>query len=57
MQIIYLLLEKVISQGTPDEVITSELINKVFELNCRVIKDPISDSPFIIPIGRHHVKK
>jgi iron complex transport system ATP-binding protein len=44
-----------ISQGTPSEVITEDLIKQVFGLNCVVIKDPISGSPFIVPKGRHHV--
>ena len=40
MQIIYLLFVKVklIKQGSPDEVITSELIDTVFGLDCEVIK-------------------
>lgn len=46
---------KLIQQGTPENVITSELIGKVFGLDCMVIKDPVSYSPFIIPRGRHHV--
>lgn len=54
MQIIYLLFSKgkLIKQGSPDEVITSELIDTVFGLDCEVIKDPVSNSPFIIPKGR-----
>ena len=46
---------KLIKQGSPDEVITSELIDTVFGLDCEVIKDPVSNSPFIIPKGRHYV--
>lgn len=46
---------KLIDQGIPSEVITSELIDKVFGLDCTVIKDPVSSSPFIVPRGRHHV--
>ena len=46
---------KLIDQGTPSEVITSELIDTVFGLDCTVIKDPVSSSPFIVPRGRHHV--
>ena len=47
---------KLINQGIPSEVITSKLIDEVFGLDCTVIKDPVSHSPFIIPRGRHHVK-
>ncbi|BBF43520.1 iron compound ABC uptake transporter ATP-binding protein PiaD [Lachnospiraceae bacterium KM106-2] len=46
---------KLLSQGTPEEVITSELIKEVFSLESSVIKDPVSKTPFIVPIGRHHV--
>ena len=46
---------KLVSQGSPEDIITSELINDVFGLDCEVIKDPVSYSPFIIPKGRHYV--
>lgn len=42
-----------ISQGIPNEIVTPNLIKEVFNLNCEVIKDPISDTPLIVPIGRH----
>lgn len=45
---------KLIAQGTPAEVITPELINSVFGLDCVVIEDPVSYTPFIVPKGRHH---
>lgn len=44
-----------IATGAPSEVITGELIDTVFGLDCMVIEDPVSSSPFIIPRGRHHV--
>lgn len=46
---------KLIDQGAPSEVITAELIDTVFGLDCMVIQDPVSSSPFIVPRGRHHV--
>ncbi|WP_026478898.1 ABC transporter ATP-binding protein [Alkaliphilus transvaalensis] len=46
---------KLISEGTPAEIITEGLIKQVFDLECSVIKDPVSGSPFIVPKGRHHV--
>ncbi|PXV91601.1 iron complex transport system ATP-binding protein [Lachnotalea glycerini] len=46
---------ELISQGTPFEVITEEQMKQVFELDCAVIKDPVSGSPFIVPKGRHYV--
>ncbi len=46
---------KLIAEGKPSEVITSELIKDVFGLRCSVIKDHISGSPSVVPIGRYHV--
>lgn len=45
-----------ISEGVPSDVVTKELIKQVFGLDCTVIEDPVSGSPFIIPMGRHHVR-
>lgn len=44
-----------ISEGSPSEVITEDLMKEVFGLSCKVIEDPVSCSPFIVPKGRHHV--
>lgn len=45
-----------IAEGKPMDVITEELMHEVFALSCQVIKDPVSDSPFIVPKGRHHIR-
>ncbi len=47
---------ELVAQGPPSEVITEGLMKQVFGLDCSVIKDPVSDSPFIVPMGRHYVK-
>lgn len=44
-----------IAQGKPSEIISEELMKQVFGLDCAVIKDPVSGSPFIVPKGRYHV--
>ncbi|GIN70308.1 iron-dicitrate ABC transporter ATP-binding protein [Bacillus sp. J14TS2] len=46
---------KLMAEGKPSEVITSTLIKEIFGLACQVIEDPVSGSPSVIPIGRHHV--
>ncbi len=46
---------RLIAEGLPGQVITSELIQKIFELNCDVIVDPVSKTPLVVPKGRHHV--
>ena len=46
---------KLIVEGEPSMVITSTLVKDIFGLDCMVIKDPVSGSPFTIPKGRYHV--
>ncbi|TCK92602.1 iron complex transport system ATP-binding protein [Natranaerovirga hydrolytica] len=46
---------KLIEEGSPSKIITEPLIKQVFDLDCTVIKDPLSGSPFIVPKGRYHV--
>lgn len=43
-----------VAQGTPAQIITEELIKRVFGLDCVVIRDPVSDTPFLVPMGRYH---
>jgi len=40
--------------GSPGDVVTEDLVRNVFGLESRVIPDPVSGTPLIIPIGRHH---
>ncbi|WP_099300673.1 ABC transporter ATP-binding protein [Bacillus sp. Marseille-P3800] len=46
---------KLIAEGSPSEVITSELVKEIFELECNVIDDPVSKTPLVVPKGRYHV--
>jgi len=45
---------KLVVEGTPAEVVTSSLIKQIFGLDCMVMEDPVSHSPSVVPIGRHH---
>ena len=45
---------KLIARGTPDEIVSEQLIRDVFSLNSYVTRDPVSGSPFIVPMGRYH---
>ena len=45
-----------ICEGKPQDVISEVLIKQIFDLDCVVIKDPISNTPMIVPKGRHHIK-
>lgn len=42
--------------GEPAEVLTEESVRAVFGLESRVIPDPTSGRPLMLPLGRHHVR-
>jgi len=44
------------SNGTPEDVVTSELVSDVFGLKSQILTDPVSGKPAVMPIGRHHVR-
>ncbi|ROR73424.1 ABC transporter ATP-binding protein [Bogoriella caseilytica] len=43
---------RVVATGTPDEVITEELVEHAFGLRCRVVPDPVAGTPQVVPLGR-----
>jgi iron complex transport system ATP-binding protein len=42
--------------GSPAEVLTEGTVETVFGLRSRIIEDPVSGRPLMLPIGRHHVR-
>lgn len=42
----------IVAQGDPREIITAELVEAVYDLPCRVITDPVSRTPLVLPLGR-----
>jgi iron complex transport system ATP-binding protein len=44
----------IVAEGPAGEVVTEDLVRDVFGLESRVIRDPLSGTPLILPIGRHH---
>jgi len=44
---------RIIASGPPSEVVGEDLVHEVFSLRCRVIPDPVSNTPMVLPIGRH----
>ena len=47
----------VVAEGPPGEVVTEDVVRGVFDLDCRVITDPVSRTPLVVPVGRHHHRK
>ena len=43
---------RILAEGDPAETVTSGLIEQTFDLPCRVISDPESGTPLIVPLAR-----
>ena len=42
---------RVVAAGAPMEIVTAELVREVFELKCRIIDDPETGSPLVVPLA------
>ncbi|MGW3267674.1 ABC transporter ATP-binding protein [Streptomyces sp. NPDC001056] len=43
---------EVIAEGAPDDIVTAELVERVFGLKCQVIEDPETGTPLVVPAAR-----
>lgn len=41
---------RIVAQGRPEEVVTAELIEQVYDLPCQVIPDPVTGRPLVLPL-------
>ncbi|GAB3202459.1 ABC transporter ATP-binding protein [Geodermatophilus arenarius] len=41
-----------VSSGTPHEVLTEQLLADVFDLEARVVPDPVAGTPMVVPVRR-----
>ncbi|GGB13354.1 ABC transporter ATP-binding protein [Brucella endophytica] len=46
---------KLHASGTPEKVLSEENVRQVFGLESRIMTDPISSRPMMLPIGRHRI--
>lgn len=46
---------RIVAQGDPREIVTSEMVESVFGLRNRIITDPESGTPLVIPLAGHMV--
>ncbi|MBB2892478.1 ABC transporter ATP-binding protein [Flexivirga oryzae] len=47
---------RVVDSGSPGDIVTADLVERVFDLPCRVIDDPETGTPLVIP-ARRRVKQ
>jgi len=45
---------KILAAGDPHDVLTESTVRGVFGLDSRIIPDPLTGRPMVIPMGRHH---
>jgi iron complex transport system ATP-binding protein len=43
---------RIVAEGSPADVVTEELVRDVFGLDCRVVPDPVTGTPMVVPLGR-----
>ena len=43
---------RIVAEGPPEEIVTEEIVEEVFGLACRVVPDPVSGTPTVVPLGR-----
>ncbi|CCH29609.1 ABC transporter ATP-binding protein [Actinosynnema sp. NPDC047251] len=45
---------EIVAQGPPADVLTEDVIERVFGLRSRIVPDPLSGTPMVVPVGRYH---
>jgi iron complex transport system ATP-binding protein len=43
----------IVVEGAPGDIVDETLVRDVFDLDAKVVPDPVSGTPMIVPIGRH----
>lgn len=43
---------RILAQGRPADIVTPDLIERVYGLRCQIMDDPVAHTPMIIPLGR-----
>jgi iron complex transport system ATP-binding protein len=45
---------RIFAEGAPDQIVTEALMREVFKLECRVIDDPVTGTPLVVPESPRH---
>ncbi len=48
---------KLVEQGEPKKILTEDLVQNIYGMNCRIISDPVYHTPNIIPVGNPELVK
>ena len=44
---------RVVGEGPPADVITEDGVREIFGMDSRVVPDPVTGTPMVVPVGRH----
>ncbi|MDU4265793.1 MAG: ATP-binding cassette domain-containing protein [Enterobacter hormaechei] len=43
---------EIVAQGAPKEIVTPDLIARIYGMRCMIIEDPVAGTPLVVPLGR-----
>lgn len=43
---------RIVAEGAPKEIVTADLIERIYGLRCTIIEDPVAHTPLAVPLGR-----
>ncbi len=43
---------EIVARGAPKEIVTPELIARIYGMRCMIIDDPVAGTPLVVPLGR-----
>ncbi|MBS0847637.1 iron-enterobactin ABC transporter ATP-binding protein [Citrobacter sp. JGM124] len=43
---------KIVAEGAPEEIVTSQLIEQIYGVKSMIIDDPVAGTPLVVPLGR-----
>ena len=45
---------RIFAEGAPDQIVTEAMVREVFKIDCRVIDDPVTGTPLVVPESPRH---
>jgi iron complex transport system ATP-binding protein len=48
---------QIAAQGEPADVVTEAIVQEVFGVECRIIPDPVTGTPLVVPVGKINKRK
>ncbi|WP_150321618.1 iron-enterobactin ABC transporter ATP-binding protein [Enterobacter hormaechei] len=46
---------EIVAQGAPKEIVTPDLIARIYGMRCMIIDDPVAGTPLVVPLGKRAV--